>query len=165
MIIFIDYYLFKIIIKCWLCSVCCTLCVCAQSFSGVWLFETPWTIAFQALLSVNCPGTSTGAGCHFLLQGMFPTQMWIKSAFLAASPVLAGRFFTAVLQWEAHCILHPCILLILCSSLYSYLLIPFSPFVCLALPPSGNHSLVLYIHDSVCFVICVCLFAFCFIYL
>ena len=39
------------------------------------LFATPWIVACTKLL---CPwdfqGKSTGVGCHFLLQGIFPTQ-------------------------------------------------------------------------------------------
>ena len=39
------------------------------------LFATPWIVACTKLL---CPwdfqGKSTGMGCHFLLQGIFPTQ-------------------------------------------------------------------------------------------
>ena len=39
------------------------------------LFATPWIVACTTLL---CPwdfqGKSTGVGCHFLLQGIFPTQ-------------------------------------------------------------------------------------------
>ena len=37
------------------------------------------------------PGKNTGAGCHFLLQGIFPPR--IKPVSLV-SPALAGRFFT-----------------------------------------------------------------------
>ena len=48
-----------------------TMCVCA--LSCVQLFVTPWTVACQAL-AWNFPGKNTGAGCHFLLQGIFPTQ-------------------------------------------------------------------------------------------
>ena len=33
---------------------------------------TPWTVAHQASLSMG--GKNTGMGCHFLLQGIFPTQ-------------------------------------------------------------------------------------------
>ena len=37
-------------------------------------FVTPWTVAPQ----IPCPwdflGKNTGVGCHFLLQGIFPTQ-------------------------------------------------------------------------------------------
>ena len=35
--------------------------------SHVQLSATPWTVAYHA------PGKSTGVGCHFLLQGIFPT--------------------------------------------------------------------------------------------
>ena len=46
-----------------------------KSLSRVRLFATPWTVACTKLL---CPwdflGKSTGVGCHFLLQGIFPTQ-------------------------------------------------------------------------------------------
>ena len=34
---------------------------------------TPWTVARQAPL-LDFPDKNTGAGCHFLLQGIFPTQ-------------------------------------------------------------------------------------------
>ena len=56
--------------------------------SRVWLFVTPWTIAHQAPLSMEFSRQeywssimcmekkkkNTGVGCHFLLQGIFPTQ-------------------------------------------------------------------------------------------
>ena len=32
---------------------CLPLCVCVESLSCVWLFETPWTVAHQAPLSVE----------------------------------------------------------------------------------------------------------------
>ena len=35
---------------------------------------TPWTAAHQVPLSWDSPGKSTGVGCHFLLQRIFPTQ-------------------------------------------------------------------------------------------
>ena len=34
----------------------------------------PWIVAPQAPLSMRFPGKNTGVGCHFLLQGVFPTQ-------------------------------------------------------------------------------------------
>ena len=49
-------------------------CMRAQSHSCVLLFVTPWTVAHQAPLSVAFSGKNTGVGCHFLLQGIFPTQ-------------------------------------------------------------------------------------------
>ena len=33
----------------------------------------PWTVACQAPLSMGFPRQHTGVGCHFLLQGIFPT--------------------------------------------------------------------------------------------
>ena len=39
------------------------------------LFVTPWTVACTKLLHPSdFLGKSTGVGCHFLLQGLFPTQ-------------------------------------------------------------------------------------------
>jgi len=48
-------------------------CVLSR-FSHVWLFATPWTTAHQAPLPMRSPSKDTGAGCHSLLQGIFPTQ-------------------------------------------------------------------------------------------
>ena len=45
-------------------------------FSQVRLFEILWTLAHQALLSMDSPGKNTGVGCHALLQGIFLTQRW-----------------------------------------------------------------------------------------
>ena len=45
-----------------------------KSLSCVRLFVSPWTIAYQASLSMGFPGKNIGVGCHFLLQGIFPTQ-------------------------------------------------------------------------------------------
>ena len=35
---------------------------------------TPWTVACQVALSMEFSGKDIRAGCHFLLQGIFPTQ-------------------------------------------------------------------------------------------
>ena len=48
--------------------------VCAQSLNRVWLFATPWTIATRLLCLWDFPGKNIRVGCHFLLQGIFPTQ-------------------------------------------------------------------------------------------
>ena len=50
-------------------------------------FETPWTIDWW-----DSPGKNTGVGCHFLLQGIFPTQG--PNLSLMCLPAMAGRFFT-----------------------------------------------------------------------
>ena len=61
-----------------------------QSLSCVCLFATPWTVARRAPLSMDFPGKNTGVDCHFLLQGIFPTQ----GSNLLWSPCLAGISFT-----------------------------------------------------------------------
>ena len=42
-----------------------------RSFSGVWLFATPWAIHSPW----NSPGQNTGVGSLSLFQGIFPTQI------------------------------------------------------------------------------------------
>ena len=55
----------------WICSE-----VKWKSFSCVWFFAIPWTVAYQAPLSKGFSRNpmNTGVGFHFLLQGIFPTQ-------------------------------------------------------------------------------------------
>ena len=47
---------------------------CAQLLSSDRPFGTPWTVAYQAPLSMVFSGKNTGVGCHFLPQGIFLTQ-------------------------------------------------------------------------------------------
>ena len=66
------------------CMHCYTQCpqpcskVKVKSLSHVQLFATPWTVAHQTPPSMGFSRQkyckSTGVGCHFLLQGIFPTQ-------------------------------------------------------------------------------------------
>ena len=42
--------------------------------SWVRLFAAPWTVVNQAPLPMEFPDKNTEAGCHFLLQGIFPTH-------------------------------------------------------------------------------------------
>ena len=49
-------------------------CVVLSRFSRVRLFVTLWTVATRLLCPWDSPGKNTGAGCHGLLQGIFPTQ-------------------------------------------------------------------------------------------
>ena len=45
-----------------------------KSFSRALLFATPWIVACTKLLRPwDFQGKSTGVGCHFLFQGIFPT--------------------------------------------------------------------------------------------
>ena len=43
-------------------------------FVCVWLFAILWTMVLQVPMSMDSPGKNPGVGCHFLLQGIFPTQ-------------------------------------------------------------------------------------------
>ena len=47
----------------------------AFMLSHVQLFVTPCTVPPRLLWPWNFPDKNTGAGCHFLLQGIFPTQI------------------------------------------------------------------------------------------
>ena len=50
------------------------LCV-LSCFSRVQPFATPWTVQPARLLCpLDSPDKNTGGGCHFLIQGIFPTQ-------------------------------------------------------------------------------------------
>ena len=49
-------------------------CRCLVTKSCPTLFVTPWTVAHHAPQSMGFPSKNTGVDCHFLLQGIFPTQ-------------------------------------------------------------------------------------------
>ena len=53
---------------------CSKVKVKVKLLSHVQLFGTPWTVAHQAPPLWDSAGKNTGVGCHFLLQGIFPTQ-------------------------------------------------------------------------------------------
>ena len=42
--------------------------------SSILAWRIPWTVACQGFCLWDSLGKSTGVGCHFLLQGIFPTQ-------------------------------------------------------------------------------------------
>ena len=62
--------------------VCVCVCVCARArthactqLCHVQLFAIPWTIQPTLVFCLwNFPGKKTVMGCHFLLQGSFPTK-------------------------------------------------------------------------------------------
>ena len=54
--------------------------------TSVQLCTIPWTVAHQAPLPWDSPGKNTGVGCHFLLQGIFPTQGWNPDSLSRAPP-------------------------------------------------------------------------------
>ena len=47
---------------------------CVWTVTCVWLFVTLWIGPTRLLCPWNFPSKNTGVGCHFLLQGIFPTQ-------------------------------------------------------------------------------------------
>ena len=67
---------------------------------------TPWTVTHQAPVSVGCSRQESGVGCHFLLQGIFPTREanpcllhWQVDALLLSHPAsreLDGRCLFAI---------------------------------------------------------------------
>ena len=75
------------------CFVCVCVCVCIQLLSHVQLVVAPWRVAHQDPLSWNFPGKDIGAGCHFLLHGVFLTQ-GLKPHLLCLLHWQAGSFFT-----------------------------------------------------------------------
>ena len=48
--------------------------LCVSVLSRVWLFATPWTVAHQALLSMEFSRQEYWSGCHFILPGIFSIQ-------------------------------------------------------------------------------------------
>ena len=56
---------------------------------------TPWTVALQPPLSMGFPRQEYRVGCHFLLQGIFPTQGSNPSPLhWQAVSCIAGKLFT-----------------------------------------------------------------------
>ena len=71
------------------------MCVCSL-VSDSWQPRGPQPAGL--LCPWTCSGKNTGAGCHFLLQGIFPTQ---GSNLHLTSPAVAGGFSTTSTTWEA----------------------------------------------------------------
>ena len=67
--------------------------VCVLVPSHVRLFQPHELQPTRLLYPWNFPGKNPGVGCHFLLQGIFPTQGPNPSL---ASPALPGGFFSTV---------------------------------------------------------------------
>ena len=76
------------------------MCVHAQSLSRALVFVALWTVACQAPLSTGLPRQENWMGCHFLLQGIFPTQ-GANLFLLCLLQWQAGGFFTTSTTWEA----------------------------------------------------------------
>ena len=76
-------------------GVCVCVCVCVCVFSCVQLFETPWTVAHQAPLSMGFPRQEYWSGLPLPASGDLPDPK-IEPESLA-SPALAGGFFPTAL--------------------------------------------------------------------
>ena len=77
------------------------MCACVLShFSLVQFFETLWTVAHQAPLSMGFSRQEDWSGLPCLLPGDLPNP-GIKPTSLM-SPGLVGRFFTTCATWEAY---------------------------------------------------------------
>ena len=77
--IFLHSFMFKILVflylNMYLISGYVCVCVCVYvSYSVVWLFVIPLTVAPRLLCRWNSPGENTGVGCHSFLQRILPTQ-------------------------------------------------------------------------------------------
>ena len=70
----------------------------AKSFSCVQLFVSLWTIAHQALLSMEFSRQEFQSGLPFLPPGNLPDPRIEQMSFM--SPALGGRFFTTKVTWE-----------------------------------------------------------------
>ena len=68
------------------------MCVCSESLNCVQLFETPWTVAPQAPLSMEFSRQEHWSGLPFPIPRNLPDP-GIKSKSLGSS-ALAGRFLT-----------------------------------------------------------------------
>ena len=73
-----------------------------KSLSRVQILATPWTAAYQAPLSMDFPGKSTGVGCHCLLRYV-STNKSLKSdcsPFLKSYPVTSVKIWRKIVLWK-----------------------------------------------------------------
>ena len=78
------------------------LCACLLSrFSHIWLFETLWTVACQASLSMGFSRPAYWSGLPCPPPGELPNP-GIKPSVSLCPLHWAGGFFTTRASWEAH---------------------------------------------------------------
>ena len=81
--------------------------ICVGVLSRFWLFVTPWTAASQAAkIPWNFPSKSVGVGCHFLLQGIFPTQG--TATHISCISCIDRWILYHHATWEAHYFVYIC---------------------------------------------------------
>ena len=77
------------------------MCLCAKLLQSCLTLCDPMDCSLPGYsVHGDSPSKNTGVGCHFLLQGIFPTQG--SNPFPLCLPALAGGFFTTGTTWEAH---------------------------------------------------------------
>ena len=91
-------------------------------FSCVWLFASPWAVAHQAPLSMECPRQEPWSGLPCPPPGNLPDP-GIKPESLT-SPALAGEFLTTSPTWEVQTLHLRCQLLLISSYTFNLLLLP-----------------------------------------
>ena len=69
-------------------------------FSCIWLFATPWTVAYQASLSMGLSRQEYWNGLPCPPPEDLPDSRTEPASLM--SPVLAGGFFTTSATWEAY---------------------------------------------------------------
>ena len=77
--------------------------VCVHSLSHVRLFVTPWTVARQALVSMEFSRQEYWSGLPFPPPGHLPDPGIKPTSFVSAAS--AGGFFTTCATWEAQALI------------------------------------------------------------
>ena len=84
-----------------MCTVCVCVCVCVCSVmsNSLWSHELQ---PARLLCPWDFPGKNTGVGCHFLLQGIFLTQIISVSTALQVDSLTLGPPWKPLSPWEGY---------------------------------------------------------------
>ena len=93
--------------------------VCVYSVVSI-SFRPPWTVAHQAPLSMEFSDKNTGEGCHFLLQGLFPTQRLNPHLFHL---LIGGRILYHCTTWVAYTLYRAVLVMLIMLYVVSLILI------------------------------------------
>ena len=75
------------------------MCVCVKLLQSCLTLPPYGPQPARLLCSEDSPGKNARAGCHYLLQSIFPSQGSNPASLMF--PALAGGFFTTSATWEA----------------------------------------------------------------